>query len=51
METIARSGSHSFWWKPYVLLEAIRFCGKRSFKSKLFLLVKAIIFFFGKALA
>ena len=45
METIARSGSQSFWWKSYVLLDAIRFRGKRSFQSKLFLLEEAIIFF------
>ena len=39
METIAQSGSHSFQCQPYILLEAFHFSGKRSFQSKLFLLV------------
>ena len=38
------SGSHSFQWKSFALLEAIHFSEKCYFLSKLFLLVEVIIF-------
>ena len=44
METIARSGSHYFQWKPFFSVEAICFIRSYSFQQKMVFLVETIPF-------
>ena len=51
MEPIAPSGNHSFQWKPYTLVEAVRFSVNcfLSFQCKPFRQRKSLVFSFRKA--